>query len=321
MPTSRSHCRGHWAAVLIWRGRWAEAERELIEMERKLERSAPAVFQECAARLGELRRRQGRFDEAEAFYGRAGGHRLALPGRAAIALERGSPERALDLVERFFRRLRDEDRLVRVPGWLVQARAAGALGLDELADSAVASLRALAGVAGSRGLEATARFAEGYARRREDARAAWAAFEDAADLFESAGAPWEAACARVEAARLALALGRCETARSEAADALAALRELGAEADAKRAAELLEAAREPTPDEAGPPRETEAPPLSARQREVLALVAEGLSNREIGERLFVSELTVKRHVADILTRLEVPTRAAAAALAMQRGWL
>ncbi|HVS63370.1 MAG TPA: helix-turn-helix transcriptional regulator [Thermoanaerobaculia bacterium] len=307
--------------MLIWRGRWAEAERELVEMERELERAAPAVFQECAARLGELRRRQGRFDEAETFYGRAGGHRLALTGRAAIALERGSPERALDLVERLFRRLREEDRLVRVPGWLVQARAADALGLDEVADSAVASLRSLAAVAASPGLEATARFAEGFARRRAGPPTACAAFEDAADLFASAGAPWEAACAQVEAARLALALGRCETARSEAAAALAVLRELGAETDAARAAELLEAACEPGPDEAPSAPKNDAPPLSARQREVLALVAQGLSNREIGQRLFVSELTVKRHVADILTRLEVPTRAAAAALAMQRGWL
>jgi DNA-binding NarL/FixJ family response regulator len=48
---------------------------------------------------------------------------------------------------------------------------------------------------------------------------------------------------------------------------------------------------------------------------VLRLVAEGLSNRAIGDRLHLSELTVKRHVADILTRLDLPSRAAAAAFA------
>jgi DNA-binding NarL/FixJ family response regulator len=56
-------------------------------------------------------------------------------------------------------------------------------------------------------------------------------------------------------------------------------------------------------------------PLTPREREVLALVAAGLSNQAIGERLFVSEHTVHRHVANILTKLDVPSRAAAAARA------
>jgi pimeloyl-ACP methyl ester carboxylesterase/DNA-binding CsgD family transcriptional regulator len=55
--------------------------------------------------------------------------------------------------------------------------------------------------------------------------------------------------------------------------------------------------------------------LSAREREVLALVAKGLSNALIAERLRLSEHTVKRHVANILLKLDMPTRAAAAALA------
>jgi DNA-binding NarL/FixJ family response regulator len=55
--------------------------------------------------------------------------------------------------------------------------------------------------------------------------------------------------------------------------------------------------------------------LSAREREVLALIAEGLSNAAIAQRLRLSEHTVKRHVANILMKLDLPTRAAAAALA------
>ena len=54
--------------------------------------------------------------------------------------------------------------------------------------------------------------------------------------------------------------------------------------------------------------------LSAREREVLALVAEGLSNAAIAARLRLSDHTVKRHVANILLKLDMPTRAAAAAL-------
>jgi pimeloyl-ACP methyl ester carboxylesterase/DNA-binding CsgD family transcriptional regulator len=54
--------------------------------------------------------------------------------------------------------------------------------------------------------------------------------------------------------------------------------------------------------------------LSAREREVLALVADGLSNAAIAERLSLSDHTVKRHVSNILLKLDLPTRAAAAAL-------
>jgi pimeloyl-ACP methyl ester carboxylesterase/DNA-binding CsgD family transcriptional regulator len=54
--------------------------------------------------------------------------------------------------------------------------------------------------------------------------------------------------------------------------------------------------------------------LTAREREVLALVAEGRSNAAIAQRLQLSEHTVKRHVANMLLKLDLPTRAAAAAL-------
>jgi DNA-binding NarL/FixJ family response regulator len=54
--------------------------------------------------------------------------------------------------------------------------------------------------------------------------------------------------------------------------------------------------------------------LSAREREVLALIAEGLSNPDIAVQLGLSEHTIKRHVANILLKLDLPTRTAAAAL-------
>jgi DNA-binding NarL/FixJ family response regulator len=58
--------------------------------------------------------------------------------------------------------------------------------------------------------------------------------------------------------------------------------------------------------------------LSSREREVLFFVADGMTNAAIADRLHLSEHTVKRHVANILTKLDLPTRAAAAALAGRR---
>ncbi|MEU2422734.1 response regulator transcription factor [Streptomyces sp. NPDC007851] len=62
-------------------------------------------------------------------------------------------------------------------------------------------------------------------------------------------------------------------------------------------------------------------PLSAREREVLALVARGTSNREIARELFISEATVKTHLTHLYTKLGVKDRAAAVATAYQRGIL
>ena len=59
--------------------------------------------------------------------------------------------------------------------------------------------------------------------------------------------------------------------------------------------------------------------LSNRELEVLSLVAEGLTNHDIAQRLVLSEHTVNRHVANILRKLGLPSRAAAASLAGRHG--
>ena len=59
--------------------------------------------------------------------------------------------------------------------------------------------------------------------------------------------------------------------------------------------------------------------LTARERDVLKLVSEGLSNHEIAKRLGRSEHTVHRHISNILTKLDLPSRAAAAAAAVRSG--
>ena len=74
----------------------------------------------------------------------------------------------------------------------------------------------------------------------------------------------------------------------------------------------------PAPPIGGPPSSPVAG-LSPREREVLAALAEGLSNHELAERLFISERTANRHLSNIFTKLGVHNRTAAARVAVEAG--
>lgn len=60
-------------------------------------------------------------------------------------------------------------------------------------------------------------------------------------------------------------------------------------------------------------------PLTGREREILALVAEGYANKEIAQRLFISERTARTHVSNVLRKLELPSRTQAALVAVRAG--
>ncbi len=98
-------CRTQYASVCLWRGAWAEAEEELTTATDDLAASRPAMVGEGTVRLGELRRRQGRLDEAMALFEGGGSHPLASLGRASVTFDRGDFNAAADLAERHLRRL------------------------------------------------------------------------------------------------------------------------------------------------------------------------------------------------------------------------
>jgi LuxR family transcriptional regulator, maltose regulon positive regulatory protein len=312
-------CRAKYAGVLTWQGRWAEAESELISAAEGLSTRPPLVG-DALVRLAELRRRQGRLEEAEQLFARCEGHPRAALGRASLALDRGQPEEAAALADRFLRRYPDPGRMERCAGLEIAVRAHARLDDLDRAGGALEELREIASHARTRPLRAAVLASEGtVAAARADHKTARGSFEDALDLFAATGAPFEAAQARLDLATTLGALGYDEVARREGEVALATFRELGAAGENARAEALLERLRRARP--ALPTRSAEGPlaELSGRELEVLVLVAQGLTNQEIAGRLVISEHTVNRHVANILHKLGVPSRAGAASLAGRHG--
>jgi LuxR family transcriptional regulator, maltose regulon positive regulatory protein len=312
-------CRAHYASVLSWQGRWEEAETQLSAAVEGLQASRPPMVSDALARLGELRRRQGRVADAEELFSRSETHSLTLLGRAALALDRGEPSEAAELAERYLRRYPEPERVERGAGLEVAVRAFARLGDIGRAEDALAQLRQIAARSRTRPLLAAVASSEGtLAASQGDHDTARRSFEDALDLLAAGDATFEAARVRLDLAAALKALGRNDQARREIETALADFQELGAAGETERATALLGGLRttKTAPSElAGTPLGD----LSARELEVLGLVAMGLTNHEIARRLVLSEHTVNRHVANILRKLGLPSRAAASSLAGRYG--
>jgi LuxR family maltose regulon positive regulatory protein len=120
-----STCRTHHAGVLLWQGAWQEAEAKLEEATRELEASRPGKVADGLLRLAELRRRQGRLDEAERLLERVSFSPHALFGLAALALDRDRAADALDLVDRFVRQIPQENRTDRAAARAASTRPSG----------------------------------------------------------------------------------------------------------------------------------------------------------------------------------------------------
>jgi DNA-binding CsgD family transcriptional regulator len=190
--------------------------------------------------------------------------------------------------------------------------AAGAeTGSAETAGRCVAALAEMA-AAGIPMAAAALAYAEG-ARQGGDPRR----LRDAAAAFEGLGMRWWAARSRFAAG---VADGRSDAAADDLLAARAAFRDMGAEGWRRRAEARLRAMGRRIPTRARRPTELGAG-LSAREQEVLAQAALGLRNRDIGERLFISERTVARHLVQINAKLGVSTRTAAVRAAREQGLL
>ena len=141
-----------------------------------------------------------------------------------------------------------------------------------------------------------------------DLRASLAALRDAWAAWQELGSPYESGRVRVLVGLVCRALHDEDTAAMELDAARQVFAHLGAVPDLTRVD--LYARKRPVAEPSG---------LSRREVEVLRLVAIGKTNQAIATELFLSERTVERHVSNILTKLGVGSRTAAAAYAFERG--
>jgi LuxR family maltose regulon positive regulatory protein len=317
-------CRTQYASICMWRGTWLEAEQELVAATDELAASRPAMQADGIVRLAELRRRQGRLVEAAALFEQSEPHGLASLGRAELAFDRGDMRAAAEQAARYLRRVALQNRTDRAAGLDLLVRALVGVGDLEGARTALAELVGIAGHCGTTPLKGAASLAAGYvALGSGEMNEARRHLEDAVDSYLQSGAPFETARARIELARALGSLRQIDAAVRETQRAIDLLTELKAELEISRARAVLESLtrQHQDPGTILPSSHIDSAGLTTRELEVLRLVASGLSNQLIGQRLFVSEHTVHRHLANIFSKLSVSSRAAAVAQAARRGLL
>jgi DNA-binding NarL/FixJ family response regulator len=298
-------CTSCCGGVYLVTGRLDVAERELMDAVTQL--ATTGCRPRClhpVARLAELRLLQGRLEEAEALLVGFESEWECSVVSAALDVALGRPERAVDTL---LATLTELGAVVAVPIRVQLVDAALAAGDHELAELTAAELADVALTTGTTLHQAHAGFASGRVLlARADPEAA-TLLRASARAYAECGAPLAACRARLCLAR-SLAERDRGVAVTEARSALQAFDRLGASSEADRAAAFLR--KLGVRGRTGP---REGSVLSRREQEVLGLVAAGLSNAEIAERLFISPKTAGHHVSNILTKLGVRSRTEATA--------
>jgi DNA-binding CsgD family transcriptional regulator/tetratricopeptide (TPR) repeat protein len=305
----RGQCLLHRAELMLLRGAWTDA---VDEVERACDRLADPVGHPALGAAsylrGELHRLRGELAEAEHSYRTANdAGREPQPGLALLRLDQGR----VDAAEAAIHRVRDEAEdpitRARILGPYVEI----AVAADDLAGARAAAddLATIAAELDKPFLRATSLQVTGAVLLAEDdPHAALVSLRRSWGVWRELEAPYEAARSRVLIALACRALGDDDGAEMELDAARAVFSELGAAPDVVRADSFSRLSDRRVPG-----------PLSARELEVLTLVAKGNKNREIADQLVISEKTVASHLSHILTKLGLPSRTAATAYAFKQG--
>jgi DNA-binding NarL/FixJ family response regulator len=311
-------CRAHYGGILTAAGRWREAEAELVQAARHFDRGMSGRRAAAIIRLADLRVRQGRLEEAAQLLQGLEQHPDVVPTLAALHLARGDTALARDLLERATQGCSEDE--VPTVGESTMVGPLLALLVDvhlkqgnlDDAERVAQRLGRVAQAQQGPYLRAVAALAKGQvciATGQGDARAC---LHEALEGFARAQLPMELARTRLELAR-ALSERSPEVAIAEAKGALEDFERLEAARHADAAGALLRSLGAPI--RIGPKG---IGALTKREVEVLHLLGAGLSNAEIGDRLYISRKTVGHHVGNVLSKLGLRNRAEAAAYATRQ---
>ncbi|HEY7171796.1 MAG TPA: LuxR C-terminal-related transcriptional regulator [Vicinamibacterales bacterium] len=302
----RGECLTHRADLLRLRGRWAEA---LDEAQRAYEAQAALRRGEggTAYVIAELQRLRGNAAEAEAAYRTAAEHgRTPQPGLSLLRLAQGQRDLARASIERALAEpSRGRQRADLLAAAVEILLASGAVNDARQPAEELTIIAASNPSAWLRAMAATAEGAVLVSARQP--REALTPLREAVTIWGDLDAPYEAARVRLLVGRACQALGDRDGAQIELDAAARVFRAFGA-APALAALERLEADR-------GAAAATPPGGLTAREVEVLKLMAQGKTNRAIARELDISEKTVARHVSNIFVKLDLSSRAAATAYA------